>query len=59
MARGFNIDTAIDVVRKTCVYTNHTILAEALEKMACFLFGKGGSAADADFIRETGSEGET
>ena len=32
MARGFNIDTAIDVVRKTCAYTNHTILAEALEK---------------------------
>ena len=32
MAKGFNIDTAIDVVRKTCAYTNHTILAEALEK---------------------------
>ena len=32
MARGFNIDTAIDVVRKTCAYTNHTSLAEALEK---------------------------
>ena len=32
MARGFNIDTAIDGVRKTCAYTNHTILAEALEK---------------------------
>lgn len=32
LARGFNIDTAIDVVRKTCAYTNHTILAEALEK---------------------------
>ncbi len=30
--RGFNMDTAIDVVRKTCAYTNHTILAEALEK---------------------------
>lgn len=29
--RGFNMDTAIDVVRKTCAYTNHTILAEALE----------------------------
>ena len=26
------MDTAIDVVRKTCAYTNHTILAEALEK---------------------------
>ena len=32
MKKGFNIDTAIDVVRKTCAYTNHTILAEALEK---------------------------
>ena len=32
MERGFNMDTAIDVVRKTCAYTNHTILAEALEK---------------------------
>lgn len=30
--RGFNIDTAVDVVTKTCAYTNHTILAEALEK---------------------------
>ena len=30
--RGFNMDAAIDVVRKTCAYTNHTILAEALEK---------------------------
>ncbi len=29
---GFDMDEAIDVVRKTCSYTNHTILAEALEK---------------------------
>ena len=32
MQRGFNMDTAVDVVRKTCAYTNHTILAEELEK---------------------------
>ena len=30
--KGFNIDTAVDVVSRTCAYTNHTILAEALEK---------------------------
>ena len=29
---SFNIDTAVDVVSKSCAYTNHTILAEALEK---------------------------
>ena len=31
-ARGPDMDTAIDVVSRTCAYTNHTILAEALEK---------------------------
>ncbi len=32
MERGIGIDEAIDIVSKTCAYTNHTILAEALEK---------------------------
>ncbi len=29
---GMDMDTAIDVVTRTCAYTNHTILSEALEK---------------------------
>ena len=30
--KAFAMDEAIEVVRQTCAYTNHTILAEALEK---------------------------
>jgi len=32
MEEGIDIDEAIEIVSKTCAYTNHTILAEALEK---------------------------
>ncbi|MFQ6961430.1 glycogen/starch/alpha-glucan phosphorylase [Clostridium sp. D5] len=32
MERGLDMDDAIEVVSRTCAYTNHTILAEALEK---------------------------
>ena len=30
--KGFTMDEAVEVVSQTCAYTNHTILAEALEK---------------------------
>ncbi|MEE0943957.1 MAG: glycogen/starch/alpha-glucan phosphorylase [Clostridia bacterium] len=30
--RGISYNNAIEIVKKTCAYTNHTILAEALEK---------------------------
>ena len=30
--RGVAFDEAVDIVTRTCAYTNHTILAEALEK---------------------------
>lgn len=32
LKKGISADLAIDAVKKTCAYTNHTILAEALEK---------------------------
>ena len=32
MEQGIDFDTATDLVSRTCAYTNHTILAEALEK---------------------------
>ena len=38
--RGFTMQEAIDVVSKTCAYTNHTILAEALEKWPIELFSR-------------------
>ena len=31
-ARGISMDKAVEIVTNTCAYTNHTILAEALEK---------------------------
>ena len=31
-ARGLTMDQAVETVSRTCAYTNHTILAEALEK---------------------------
>ena len=30
--KGIDFDEAVEIVTKTCAYTNHTILAEALEK---------------------------
>lgn len=38
--RGLDMDEAIEVVSKTCAYTNHTILAEALEKWLVYYLKK-------------------
>lgn len=38
--RGLDMDEAIEVVSKTCAYTNHTILAEALEKWSVYYLKK-------------------
>ena len=32
MLEGMNFDEAFEIARKTCAYTNHTVLGEALEK---------------------------
>ena len=38
--RGLDMDEAIEVVSKTCAYTNHTILTEALEKWPVYYLKK-------------------
>ena len=38
--RGILMDEAIDIVAKVCAYTNHTILAEALEKWPIYFLEK-------------------
>ena len=38
--RGINMDAAIDIVSRMCAYTNHTILAEALEKWPVWYLDK-------------------
>jgi starch phosphorylase len=38
--RGILLDEAIEIVSKVCAYTNHTILAEALEKWPIYFMEK-------------------
>ncbi|MDD6155567.1 MAG: glycogen/starch/alpha-glucan phosphorylase [Lachnospiraceae bacterium] len=38
--RGILMDEAIEIVSKVCAYTNHTILAEALEKWPIYFLDK-------------------
>ena len=38
--RGIEMDEAIEIVSRTCAYTNHTILAEALEKWPMYYLKK-------------------
>ena len=38
--KGIDMDKAIDIVSSMCAYTNHTILAEALEKWPVWFLDK-------------------
>ena len=40
MQKGIRMEEAIEIVTNTCAYTNHTILAEALEKWPIDLFSR-------------------
>ena len=56
--KAFSMDEAISVVTRTCAYTNHTILAEALEKMAPGISGKSSAPAGSHHQR-TGCPGSS